>query len=447
MRFPIHNETPITHSAELPDAADLVVIGGGIAGVSTAIFAAEQGLKVVLLEKGRIAGEQSSRNWGWIRAQGRDAAEIPVMLEAAAHWRRWDAALGGATGLQQTGVCYLAEDDATLDKYADWLPHAQAHGMGTRILTAKETADLLPGNSRAYHGALWTAEDMRAEPWQAVPALARMAAEKGALIREGCAVRGLDIAAGRVGGVITEGGTIRAEAVILAGGAWSSLLLRRHGVSIPQLSVRCTVAATGPMPEIFAGGAVDSKLAFRRRMDGGYSLAPAGYHELYIGPDAFRAFRGYLPQLWADPMGTVYRPLAPRGFPDGWSTPRRWALDGESPFERMRILDPAPNEAKVAEIKWRFEAAYPELGPIPIMSSWAGMIDTMPDVVPVVDAVSDLPGLTVVTGMSGHGFGIGPAFGRIAVAMATGEEPGHDMSRFRYGRFHDGSRLVPGPNL
>jgi glycine/D-amino acid oxidase-like deaminating enzyme len=70
--FPISEATAITFAGPPPSEADVVVIGGGVIGVCTALFLAEAGKRVVLLEKGRIAGEQSSRNWGWIRQQGRD---------------------------------------------------------------------------------------------------------------------------------------------------------------------------------------------------------------------------------------------------------------------------------------------------------------------------------------------------------------------------------------
>ncbi|MFP3656588.1 D-amino-acid oxidase, partial [Burkholderia sp. SIMBA_052] len=69
---------------------------------------------------------------------------------------------------------------------------------------------------------------------------------------------------------------------------WSSLFLRKHGVSIPQLSVRATVAATEPLPEFHAGAAIEKDIAFRRRQDGGYTLAPGGSNLLFVGPDAFR---------------------------------------------------------------------------------------------------------------------------------------------------------------
>jgi glycine/D-amino acid oxidase-like deaminating enzyme len=75
------------------------------------------------------------------------------------------------------------------------------------------------------------------------------------------------------------------------------------------------------------------------------------------------------------------------------------------------------------------------------------MIDTLPDIVPVVDHVDALPGLVVCTGMCGHGFGIGPAFGRITARLALGQGAGFDLTRFRMSRFFDGSKLLAGPNL
>ncbi len=444
--FPIHAGQPAAFTPDLPASTDVVVIGGGIIGVMTAWELARSGSRVVLLEKGRIAGEQSSRNWGWIRAQGRDLAELPIVLEALRMWPAI-ASDAGDIGLKQTGTLYLANSQDDLAGYQRWLDDAAAYQLTSRIVSASEVTAMMPAAVARWAGALYTPTDMRAEPWVAVPACARAAEQAGAVIVEGCAVRLLDIEAGRVTGVITEKGRIRAGAVVLAGGAWSSLLLRRHGVSIPQLSVRATVAQTEPMPDIYAGGAVDRTLAWRRRSDGGYTLAAADYHELFVGPDALRAFRRFVPQLIRDPLGTRILPAAPQGYPDAWGTPRRWSGDAVSPFERMRILNPTPRAAKVAELARGFSATFPDLGPTTIRTAWAGMIDTMPDVVPVVDRCDALPGLTICTGMSGHGFGIGPAMGRIAARLATGQQPGHDLTRFRLSRFSDGSRLVSGPSL
>ncbi len=434
-------------NAPLPDAVDLAIIGGGVIGIATALFAARAGLSVVVLEKGRVAGEQSSRNWGWIRVQGRDRSEIPITLEAQELWKALDTDTHGRLGLRQIGVTYLARTDSDMEGYQRWLDIAAPFNVSSHLSDRAAMRELMGEPNAPWVGALHTPTDMKAEPWIAVPELARLAESDGARIIEGCAVRTLDRAAGRVTGVVTELGRIRAEQVVLAGGAWSSLFLRRHGVDIPQLSVRSTVLATGPLPQVLATGAVDDRMAMRPREDGGYTLAPSAYGELFLGPDALRHVRRYLPLAMTGEFDVHLRRPAPRGYPDAISTPRQWSAGEQSPFERMRVLNPAPNAEKVSELTRRFAQLYPQVGAVPVQTAWAGMIDVLPDVVPVVDHVAALPGLIVATGMCGHGFGIGPAFGRILCYMVRGQSTGHDLGRFTMARFTDGSRLRPGPNL
>ncbi|MGA0542765.1 NAD(P)/FAD-dependent oxidoreductase [Neotabrizicola sp. VNH66] len=447
MSFPITCALPPRHTGPLPRQADVVVIGGGVIGVMTAWFLAQKGLRVVVAEKGRIAAEQSSRNWGWVRQQGRDPAELPIMMESLRIWQALARELGDGLGFRQTGVLYLAKTRGELAGYEDWLTHARAQDLDTGMVTAAEVSALLPGAAAGWTGGLWTASDARAEPWTAVPMLAEAAAARGVTLRENCAVRALDIAAGQVAGVITEAGRIACDRVVVAAGAWSRLFLAAHGVQIPQLSVLASVAETGPLPEIFPGAAADADFAFRRRADGGYTLAPGAEHDFFIGRDAFASLPKYLPVLRKDFRATTFRLAAPAGFPDAWGTSRRWSADSETPFERMRVLDPAPNRATLGRVQAAFARAFPGIGHPPLRTAWAGMIDTMPDVVPVVDHVAAIPGLTVATGMSGHGFGIGPGMGRVVASLVAGEVPDHDLSRFRLSRFSDGSRIAPGPAL
>ena len=446
LTFPFSMATPPVYPGTPPAEADVVVIGGGVIGIMSALFLARSGARVVVVEKGRVAAEQSSRNWGWIRVQGRDWAEVPFALEAQRLWAEIAAECDVDIGLRQTGCTYLASDEATLARRVAWQQQAVGLGVNCRAMDSAEVAAMMPDATRKWAGAIHTASDMRAEPWVAVPAVARLAVSEGVRIVEGCAVRGLDIAAGRIAGVVTEAGRIACADVVVAGGAWSRLLLQRHGVDIPQLSVRSTVVATNVLPQVFEGQAVDSRVAFRRRADGGYTLASGGQNELFVGRDAFASFGAYWPALLRNPTGTMIMPAAPSGFPDAWGTPRHWAADQQSPFERRRILSPAPSPRRVRRAVSGFAEAFQGIGPVKVRKAWAGMIDAMPDIVPVVDRAG-IDGLTIATGMCGHGFGIAPAFGKAVAALVTGVDVAHDLSRFRLSRFSDGSPLEIGPDL
>ena len=441
-------ETALRFQDPLPDAVDVVVIGGGVIGVFSALYLARAGQNVLLCEKGRIAGEQSSRNWGWIRQQGRDAAELPIMTRALTLWHETDRETGGQCGVRTCGVMYLSGKDGDDDGFDDWLEIAAAHDVDSRLLTGNDLSNIFGDAAPPrWKRALYTPSDSRGEPWQAVPAVASLAREAGAQIRENCAVRALDIEAGRITGVLTEEGRVGCDQVIVAAGAWSSIFARRHGVTIPQLALRGTVARTAPLPQVFHGCACDEELALRRREDGGYTLAVTDRHGFFLGPDALRHSRTYLPVLRNEWRGLALHLSAPEGYPDGWATPRKWAEDEVSPFERNRVLEPAPDHRDLDCLSTRFAARFPGVGAPQITTAWAGMIDAMPDVVPIVDRAPTLDGLILATGMSGHGFGIGPGYGEILSRLATGQDPGFDMSRFRFGRFSDGSPLQIGPGL
>ena len=201
----ITENSPINFADPLPEATDVVVIGAGIAGTATAYFLAERGVKVLLCDKGRVAGEQSSRNWGWVRQQGRDWAELPIMMESNRIWHGL-AEKTGEADLQftQSGCYYLAEDEATLAKYEQWHDLAKQHQLDTRMLSREELGERFSNVKANFVGGMVTETDGRAEPFVAVPALARAAREQGAVVIEACAVRTLDIENGEVSGVVTE---------------------------------------------------------------------------------------------------------------------------------------------------------------------------------------------------------------------------------------------------
>ena len=233
-------------SETLPDSTEVLIIGGGIIGVSAALTLAERGIPVVLCEKGEIGAEQSSRNWGWCRQQGRDPRELPLVIASLARWANMDHRTGEATGFTRCGTLYLAENEQALEDRRAWLVHAQAFDINAQLINAKDTRRLLPGTNRAWAGALHCASDGRAEPSMAAPAIARAAQRAGAFILTNTAVRGLESVGGDSQLVVTERGAIRAQSVLIAGGAWSRLFCRNLGIILPQLKVRASVFKTAP---------------------------------------------------------------------------------------------------------------------------------------------------------------------------------------------------------
>src|SRR6266436_6699245 len=105
----------------LPARADVVIVGGGIIGASTALFLAQKGISTVLCEKGHIAGEQSSRNWGWCRKMGRDPREIPLIIESLRLWQGMNTLVEAETGFRQPGIAYLCETVEELALHESWL--------------------------------------------------------------------------------------------------------------------------------------------------------------------------------------------------------------------------------------------------------------------------------------------------------------------------------------
>ena len=431
---------PLAAPESIPDAADVVIIGGGIIGISTAWYLAKQGVRAVVCEKGHVAGEQSGRNWGWVRQQGRDTREMPMIVEALRIWRGLEAEIGEDVGYSQQGVLFAAKNEKQVEEYNDWIKTAKEYDLDTRMIDAAELATLVRGASAKWHGALYTASDGRAEPHKATPAIARAAVRAGATVLTACAVRGIETSAGVVAGVVTEHGTIRTSLVLCAAGAWTSMFCRSLGIAVPQLKVRGTVARTAPTENVLDGNFFDDRLALRRRQDGGYTVVNGMVLDYPVTPSTFRYGKKFLRAFMMD-MQNVQLSIG-REFAEEWSAPKIWALDVMSPFEKNRVLNPAPNPRILKSIRRNLDSLFPALAGTAIVESWAGMIETTPDVIPVIDQTST-KGFHIATGFSGHGFGIGPGAGKAIAGMLTGNDSGIDLKEFRLSRFFDGTPIRP----
>ena len=292
---------------------------------------------------------------------------------------------------------------------------------------------MAPGTAGRWAGGMYTPSDGRAEPALAASAIARAAMDKGAVIVENRAVRVLSLSGGKVSGVVTERGEIRCDQVLLAGGVWSRRFLGNYGVSLLTLPLVASVLRTAPMegPTDIALGGPD--FSFRKRHDGGYTitqraalLAPLTLDHLLIG-------RRYLPTLVA--QWKNLRVSLGKDFLDDLKLGRRSRGDQMSPFERLRTIDPPVNQGLIDEAIQNTATAWPIFQQATIAQTWAGMIDVTPDSLPVISQVSKIPGLTLASGFSGHGFGTAPAAGQLAADLVTGAPPLVDPAPYRLDRF------------
>ena len=442
----ISESTPIAHSDPLPEAVDVVVIGAGVIGTATSWFLARRGARVALIEKGRVAGEQSSRNWGWVRQQGRDRYELPIMMESNRIWRGLAEQTGESDlAFTNSGLVYLAEDERELAKFEEWHDIAREHQLDTRMLSPDEAREAAPGVEGRWIGGMLTPSDGRAEPFVAVPALARAAHRLGVSITESCAVRTVETAAGQVRGVHTERGPVRAERVVLAGGAWSTYFARNAGLDLPQLAVRSTVGRTNAAPDRGLPNVSAPGFCMRRRADGGYTVTSGDIAEHYLCARSFRDLTKFLKLMRKSARDLRLKPKPPADYPGAWGAKTRWSADEVTPFERMRVVNPPPSKEIRRRLMRRLPKRAPWLHEAGIAEMWAGMIDVTPDAVPYICEVPAPAGLFIGTGMSGHGFGIGPGVGSVLADLVLGRPTGFDLSRFRFERFADGSAIVPGP--
>jgi glycine/D-amino acid oxidase-like deaminating enzyme len=431
---------PLMHietTPNLPDAADAVVIGGGIIGTFAAYHLARRGMKVALLEKGRIGAEQSSRNWGWCRQQNRDARELPLATKSLELWEQFTLETGEQTGFRRCGLLYLSNSEEELAGWARWRDFARTVGVTTHMLSGAEAAERGRITGRAWRGGVFSPTDGIADPTRAAPAVARALMKLGGSVHQSCAARGIETAGGRVAGVVTEKGTIRTRTAILAGGAWASSFCRQLGIRFPQAAVRQSVVSVETRPGVLPDALHTTEVTLTRRGHDRHVLAISGRARVDPTPQLLRFAVPFVPMF-----ARRWRQLAPgglEGIRSGHEVLSRWRLDRPTPMERMRILDPAVDNSSVRLIHARAVELVPALKDCALSDAWAGYVDSTPDGVPGIGEYASLPGFVLAAGLSGHGFGIGPGVGHLIADIVTGSAPIADARPLHPHRFDHSS--------
>ena len=421
-------------SDELPRRADVVVIGGGIVGLAAAYELAEKGMKVCLLDSSQAGAAQSSRNWGFIRQQGRSVEELPLMIEANRMWLDLQTRLSCDMDWVQGGNLRLTDSPDRAADYQRWIETASSLGLDSRVVGAQEVKQILPGFTGRYLMGIFTPSDGHVNPVKAVAGYLHAVRGLGVEIHENYRATAIVTAAHQVVGVLTDDGFIGASNVVLAAGAGSRPLLRSVGLEVPLQFTGSTVALTTAVPKLTNACVWTGEIGFRQTRSGGIVLSSGGRGDVKVDRDSLaslgspRQLSQALPMYWKNREYLRIRP--------------REVISALTSRKSAGSFQDAVRYSDVAHSMQTLSQYFPELR-CDVTMAWAGTIDGTPDALPVLAAVEQPSGLVVATGMSGHGFGIAPVVGRIVADLVTSGGSSHDLSPFRLQRFREGQAKAP----
>jgi sarcosine oxidase, subunit beta len=378
------------------DGASVVVVGGGVMGCSIAFHLAEQGVDVLVLERGTVCSGMTARSGALIRTHYTNAPEARMALAGLAYFRDWQERVGGWCGFTVTGAAILVgpHDAERLRRNVAML---RGLGADTEVATPGELAAEHPElDPRGIGLAAVEPGSGYADPVATTFAFASRAVDLGARIRQGVAVHAVRVAGDRVTGLSTSDGEVGADAVVLACGPWVDPLARTAGFEL------------GISPE-------RSQLAFFRRPDG------ARRHPLVID----------------GVLGTYFRPhggeLSLVGVEAGHQV-EVGAIDREVEGYDHQLVAPALE---------RLAGRVPAFADAPFARGHRGVYDTSPDSRAVLDAAPGVAGLFVAGGFSGTGFKKAPAVGACMAELVTkGRATTVDIHPFRLARFAEGDPIL-----
>jgi len=233
----------------MTERAEVIVVGGGVMGLSTAFHLAEAGVDVLLLERDELGSGSTCRAAGGVRAQFSDPANIELARRSLAAFERFGQRPGAEIDLRQHGYLFLLDDEVDVDAFEAGVRLQNELGVPSRMLTVDQALELSPlvvGDGLL--AAAFSPTDGHCTPEAVVQGYARGARALGARIRRHCEVTGIEVADGAITGVRTTQGLVDTSTVVVTAGAWSAAVGEMAGVSLPVVPLRRQIIVTSEMP-------------------------------------------------------------------------------------------------------------------------------------------------------------------------------------------------------
>lgn len=421
----------------LPKNADVVVIGAGILGIMTAINLKEKGLSVVILEKGNIAGEQSSRFYGQLITYKMEEETFMLHHLGKQKWRGMNEKIGMDTSYRTQGRVEVPFDDEDLENVKNWITKKKGdvgtdNPLNTRIIQGSELKSKLKGATSNWKIAGFEEDSGSLDPEIATFQIAEYAKKIGIKIYTQCAVRGIETQAGTISHVVTEKGAIKTSKVILCGGAWSRLFMQNLNVDLKTLpAYQSQQLITGGIGLPGANVALPGNIFFREQADGSYATSPR-IEVIPIVKDSFIYGYEYLPLLSA-PDASIHISINEQLL-NSFRQKTSWKLDEPSPFETNRDMVAVADIPDLDLSLNKLKEEFPAFRDSKIIDRWSGAMAVAPDESPIISLVNEYPGLVVNTATS-WGMTESPISSSIASSLILGEKPVLDPKAFSLYRF------------
>jgi sarcosine oxidase, subunit beta len=372
---------------QVPSSAAVVVIGGGVIGLSTAYHLARRGVRdVVLLDKDALGSGSTSKAAGGVRAQFSDPVNVTLGARSLETFRNFSALFGQEIDLHQVGYLFLLSTPESVAAFEANVALQNDLGIPSRMIGVEEARRLSPlVSTDGLLAAAYSPADGHCTPESVVLGYASAARRAGATLLPHCAATGIDVRDGCIVGVRTEAGTIRTDTVVCAAGAWSAEVGSWVGVDLPVTPLRRQILVTEPVPGL------DPHTPFTIDFDTSFYFHAEG--------------RGLLLGM-SDPDETPGFKLTRS---DGWL--------------------PRLGEA--------IERRAPALAEIGIAGGWAGLYEMTPDHNALVGRAETVENFLYAAGFSGHGFLMGPAVGEVMRDLYLGEETFVNIGGLSAARFAD----------